>query len=64
MCIDLFSVEITVIKNPQPTCIETELASLEIKRTISNINGKLFLAQPVAIAGDDKGNIYVYDNLH
>jgi hypothetical protein len=64
LCVDLFSIEITVIKNPQPTCMETELSSLEITKVISTINEKVFLAQPVAITGDDNGNIYIYDNLH
>lgn len=62
--INLFSIEIDVLKSPQPTCTEKDFKSLEMVKSISNIDEKVFLAQPVALTGDDDGNIYIYDNLH
>ena len=62
--INLFSIEIEVIKNPKPTCSEKNIASLVLIKSISNIDDKTFFAQPTAMTADANSNIYIYDSLH
>ncbi len=59
----LFAVEIEVIKNPRPTCVEKNYSSLVLAKTILEIDEKTFLLQAVRMTADGRGNIYVYDNL-
>jgi hypothetical protein len=63
LCINLYSIEIEVIKDPKPTCIERNFSLLELVNVLSDFDKNDFLARPFSMTADNTGNFYIYDSL-